>query len=284
MKTYLKSLAKKSISLIANIVAEEWVAGQLQLTPVLAEFPKSGGSIIFTVLNFIVANYGELCVPSPHIYSCTNYGVDLDRARSQLALASALYARNHCPIGVIKTHSLFRNEFRYAICLYREPMAVMRSYYRYLQSKGTNYYKDLAELLCCQERGIPAWISFYNSYINAPKACHLYFCQFELFASSPILFFDSILKVVYGVTLKEESHSLIASMSNIEYGKHYEDLVIQADPRKSSKIRFIGSSSFIPGSSAQIPIELQKECEKIFAMLRTSLDDSLNASTFTKAQ
>lgn len=276
MKTYLKLLANKSISLIANIVADEWNAGQLQLTPVLAEFPKSGGSIVFTVLNFIVDNSDELCSPSPHIYSCTNYGVDLDRATSPVALASALYARNHCPLGVIKTHSLFRKEFRYAICLYREPMAAMRSYYRYLQRGGNNQYKDLSELVSCTQRGIPAWIRFYQSYLNAPQHCHMYFCQFEQFTSSPISFFNNILRTVYGIALKDEACSLITSISSIEHGKCHEDLAIQADPRKSIQSRFIGSDSFIPHGSIQIPINLQSECEKILARLSSSIDELQN--------
>lgn len=276
MKGYLKLIAKKSISLIANIVADQWNAGQLQLTPVLAEFPKSGGSIVFTVLNFIVDNSDELCAPSPHIYSCTSYGVDLDRATSPVALASALYARNHCPLGVVKTHSLFRNEFRYAICLYREPMAVMRSYYRYLQRGGNNQYKDLSELASCPQRGIPAWIQFYQSYLSASQHCHLNFCQFEQFASSPISFFNNILRTVYGIVLKDEACSLIARISSIEHGKLHEDIAIQADPRKSIQSRFIGSDSFIPDVSMQIPIDLQSECEKILVKLASSIDELPN--------
>lgn len=267
MKSLLKKIAKNSVASIAYAIADEWVKGQLQLTPVLAEFPKSGGSIVFTILNFIVAKSSKLCDPVPHIYSCTNYGVDLDRAQTSLALASSLHARVYAPLGVVKTHSRFRNDFRYVICLYREPLAVMRSYYRYLLRGGNSDYRDLSALIECKKLGIESWIDFHESYLAASTNSHIFFCRFEAFTASPAQFFNDILISVYGLELKPEAHAIVERISKIHYGQYYENLVIQHDPRKRYSERFIGSRARIPCQNADIPEALRIRCENVLSAL-----------------
>lgn len=273
LKQKMKTALRRLITASADRVAEEIVSGSLQVNTVLAEFPRSGGSFLFFVLNHVLEHKDQLCIANPHIYSSLRSSLDLDQSTSNLAMASGLMeitTSHGC--RVLKTHAAHQPRFRSIICLYREPMCVMKSYYRYLIANGCNDYQHLNQLITCSQRGLPSWLTFYRSYAAAPKDSRIYFLNYADLCSHPVEAIEHALLGVFGLGLSSTGVERVRTISAVSYGQRLEDLVIRHDPRTCQGHRFIRSQAPIghPLEEIQIPLHLSTECEKMMRWLHGS--------------
>ena len=272
MIKYLRAgMVKASSRLLyacASRVAVEIESGHLQLSPVLAEYPKSGGSLLFFVLTHLVRRSNVFCNELPHIYSSTRVNLDIDQSSSPVARASAMAMRPFAPFPPLKTHSVFDKRFRSAICLFREPLGLMRSYFRFLKMHGSNEYSSFPDLLFCHRNGLSAWLSFYETYLEAPPSSLIYFCEYDPMVKSPCLQINKLLRSVYGLMLNDEGGEFVSEDFRLEYGQEFESDVIAADPRRSSAGRFIGSRTPISGDLQDLPAEFKDQCSAMLYRLR----------------
>ncbi len=277
MREFLKQKAKTSlrrlVATCADKIAGEIVSGSLQVNTVLTEFPKSGGSFLCFVLNHLLENRDQLCVPNPHIYSCLRSSLDLDQSTSSLAMVSGLMeinTKHGC--RVLKTHAHHEPRFRSIICLYREPLSVMTSDYRHLMANGCGDYQHLNQLITCKQRGMPAWLDFYRSYAAAPKDSRIYFLNYAELCSHPVQAIEHALLGVFGLALNGAGKERVSMISGISYGQDLEDIVISHDPRMCFEHRFIRSQASIGHSLAEvrIPTDLSIQCETMMDWLNGS--------------
>jgi len=267
-RSSIKRNALRILLGVANTAAMEVESGYFQLCPVLAEYPKSGGSLLFFLLTHLIRNREKYCNEMPHIYPTKGVNVDLDQSTSSVARAAALFFAPSSPFPPVKTHSVFDPRYRSVVCLFRDPLSVMKSYFRYQKTRGDNQYKTLIELIYCQKRGISAWLDFYDSYLNASLGSLIYFCDFSSIISSPVPRLDDILQCVYGLKLNSTGVEFIQQAIQIQYGQELENRVLLADPRRTDMYRFIGSSASIPDDIDSLPPPLQEKCVPVLLKLR----------------
>lgn len=265
---YLRRLLGLFGNQVGQKVAFEIESGFFQLTPVLAEYPKSGGSLLFFVIDHLIRRAEEFCDEVPHIYAAQRYGIDIDQCTTHIACASAMIMSRYAPLSPVKTHSLFDPRFRSVICLFRDPMAVMRSYFRHFKMHGSNEYDNLSELIFCRENGLSAWIRFYESYLNSTLNSLVFFCDYAKLTDSPASQVDILLQSVYGLSLNEKGMQQVGRLFNLGYGTQLEDLVLGADPRRIYGGRFIRSRLPIKGDFDSLPAHFLDQCTSIQNRLR----------------
>jgi len=271
IKRLRAGIAKASSGLLyacASRVAFEIESGHLQLSPVLAEYPKSGGSLLFFVLTQLVRRSNIYCEELPHIYSSKRFNLDIDQSSSPIARASVMAMRPHAPFSPLKTHSSFDQRYRSVICLFREPLGLMKSYFRFLKMHGFDEYPSFADLLFCRRNGLPGWLSFHESYLEAPLDRLIYFCEYHPLIMDPCLQLNRLLRGVYGLMLNESGERFVNDAFRFDYGRDLENDVCAADPRRCSAHRFIGSRWPIPGDLEVLPAELEEQCIGMLNRLR----------------
>lgn len=275
----MRNLASSFILGLANRVSREIESGYYQIAPVLAEYPKSGGSYLFFTLTHLIRNHKVYCDPVPHIYPSKRFSVDLDQATSSIARVSALRLIPSSPFPPLKTHTTYDSRYRSVLCLYRDPLSLMRSYYRFLTNRRLSSFSCLKELLYCNEYGIPAWLAFYKSYLDADLGSLIYFCDYTNLVNSYEAVIDDILRCIYGFSLNSEGVLFIRKTSTIDYGKKLEDRLSLSDPRRNELQRFIGSKTQVPGDMECLPDELHEKCQYMLARLRNQSYDLASRSS-----
>ncbi|MCP9884156.1 sulfotransferase domain-containing protein [Synechococcus sp. ATX 2A4] len=277
LKQKLKTAARMMINAGAERIAEEIISGSVQVNTVLAEFPRSGGSFLFFVLNHLLENRDQLCVANPHIYASLRSSLDLDQSTSSLAKASGLMkidSNNGC--RVLKTHARHKTQFRSIICLYREPLCVMKSYYRFLIASGCSDYQNLNQLITCRHHGLPAWLDFYRSYAAAPQGSRIYFLNYADLCANPVQDIEDVLLGVFGLGLNQAGRECVGRISSVSYGQRLEEIVISHDPRMSCERRLIRSQSPLGQTSDELemPADLSIQCEEMMGWLNGSSADT----------
>jgi len=140
----------------------------------IVEFPRSG----ITWLTTLLANAALIESGREEIASFFNAGVYVPDIHISRDLGDAYFDRP--PVRMIKSHSKWNSGYGFVIYLARNPLSVMKSYYRYLHQNGRNPHHDF-EIFCRSEIfGIPEWKRHVQSWLaGAPVANRLYLVRYE---------------------------------------------------------------------------------------------------------
>lgn len=125
----------------------------------LVEFPKSG----VTWLSSLLANAALHASGRPEVATFASLGLYIPDIHHCRDIAAPAYT--HPPVRFIKSHASYAYRYRYMIYLARHPLAVMKSYYKFLHQLGAP--TGSFESFCRSEvHGIPAWRHHVSSWLS----------------------------------------------------------------------------------------------------------------------
>ncbi len=206
---------------------------------ILAEFPKSGGTYLHSILNTLLSkqykdvNYSNI--------STFSNGMDLDMV-SPLNYKSVIdnYTRRQI---LIKTHKKWNSGFQKIICLYREPVAVFKSFYNMKRSYG--YKPSSFSEFIRGERGVKFYTNFYESYLNTPQYVRIMFVNYDEVIKSSQLISD-ILYFTFGILIDKEEINYVQKNNNFNKALDSEIRYEKYDLRRidNRSIKFVGNKKF----------------------------------------
>lgn len=131
----------------------------------LVEFPKSGITWLSCLLaNMALSASGRKEIAS--FYGISQFVPDIHKTRY---IADPVF--NVPPVRFIKTHHSYSSDYIFIIYLTRNPLSVMKSYYRYTSEHGKQW-KDFDSFVRDKHYGIRAWKRHVSSWISPKELIH----------------------------------------------------------------------------------------------------------------
>lgn len=191
----------------------------------IVEFPKSGVTWLSTILsNAALLQSGR---PEAATFGNAHYYVpDIHLSRY---VGTPIY--NHPPCRLIKSHSEWNPNYNFSIYLARNPLAVMKSYFRFLNEHNGKQHYDFHSFCTNRKYGIPAWKRHINSWLTGPVVANrLHLLRYEDLQANPV---GEILAISrnFGWSLEEEKVKEAVDRSSIQLMKESEEVYRERNPR-----------------------------------------------------
>jgi hypothetical protein len=189
----------------------------------ISSFPKSG----VTWFSFIIANI--MLIESDIRVKATYYNI------GQLIPSIGLFRNkinksvwsNKIDIRFIKTHEIFNEKFFHSICLVRNPVSVMSSYYRYAVDRNI-FSGTMEEFIKHDNLGVKAWNTHISSWLIAPLRYRKQFIKFEDLRTNTFNTISDLFNNL-GIIISDESIVEAIKRSDISEMKKSETLYSAKD-------------------------------------------------------
>ncbi|QNJ04974.1 hypothetical protein SynMEDNS5_00213 [Synechococcus sp. MEDNS5] len=169
------------------------------------------------------------------------------------SLLSFFYANK----PIIKTHKCFMTSFKNVICLYRNPLSAISSYYDQLLSQGrVSSSISFSYFFFESPFGLKLYEKFYRSYLNTPRNSKIIFICYEQILLDLYSIVSDLALIFYAEKLPTiVLESLCARHSKQSYYK-IQDIYYRYDCRPSFNSSF--TSSHVPFVSSERQPSYQK--------------------------
>lgn len=206
----------------------------------IAEYPKCGGSMLIA----IIANILLEAEPRKHFSIYSNYAYSYDLNDYSHTINNSDWSR--LPL-LAKTHLPYNPCLKRVICLYRNPLKAIKSYYMMLKTYNKVVGPDI-DSFALSSLGIDKYIAFYKSYLKAPQSTRTAFISYEDIVNQDAHRLQIALKYLAGLRYERsailkvlDNHSLERAMAD---EKEYNAIDLR---RVSTDIKFVGNRD--PGLS-----------------------------------
>jgi len=198
----------------------------------VVEFPKSGVTWLSTILsNAALLQSGR---PETATFGNAHYYVpDIHLSRR---IGTPIYQRPPCRL--IKSHSTWNPNYNFVIYLVRNPLAVMKSYFRFLNEHDGKRHHDFHRFCMDSRLGIPAWRRHINSWLTGPVVGNrLHLVRYEDLQKNPVTEIMAISQNL-GWSLDESKVTEAVDLSSIGLMKESENFYRRRNPRYT--MHFVG--------------------------------------------
>lgn len=249
----------KIVSKLRGIMAARTTAADPRYTDVyIVEFPKSG----VTWLSTILANAALQQSGRPEIATFGNAHWFVPDIHLSRWVGSPTF---DCPpCRLIKSHSIWNPNYNFVIYLVRHPLAVMRSYFRFLNEHDGTRYRDFHEFCTNRRMGIPAWKRHINSWLTGPVVGNrLHLVRYEDLQKDAV---DEVMEISrnLGWCLDQSRVAEAVKLSSIESMKASEELYRRRNPRYT--MHFVGGKCEINLESRTVDY-IDKACASELRLL-----------------
>ena len=215
---------------------------------IVAEFPRSGGSWLCSVLASAINSISVKQVFT-HPISMHEYVIELDKLRGISDIKDALF---HSPphSTIVKTHHPYSSHFQRVVCLHRDPVQSLKSHYSMLANSGLINPKSFSPLQFVESKwfGCDAYNYFYKSYlIRSTLGSRIMFIDYDQLLANPLKILSSILSCLTTSCLPHDQLSTLIESSSLDKYKSLEYAYLEYDLRfylrGGSHFRNIGFTS-----------------------------------------
>lgn len=227
----------------------------------IAEYPKCGGSMLVAILANILNsdNYSDF------------YSIDSNYAHSQeiLTYYDSRNFESYLPnVNLAKTHLPFSFKFKTIICLYRNPLDAIKSYYIMLRSYGR--LKDMTlDEFALSPLGIDKYIKFYESYLKAPQSTKIVFISYEDIVSGKLFSLYVALKYLCGRSYQLSLIESVVRDHSLNSAKKHEAEYSTFDLRRySSSIQFVDNKNTNIAYSRAVKNIILKNISEVLPMIK----------------
>lgn len=201
----------------------------------IVEFPKSGVTWLSTILsNSALLQSGR---PETATFGNAHYYVpDIHLSRH---IGTPIYDRPPCRL--IKSHSTWNPKYNFVIYLVRHPLAVMKSYFRFLNEYNGKVHHDFHRFCTNKRLGVAAWKKHVNSWLTGSVVANrLHLVRYEDLKTDPVAEIMAISQN-FGWCLDESKVTEAINLSSMELMKESESFYRRRDPRYT--MQFVGGKS-----------------------------------------
>lgn len=210
---------------------------------ILAEYPKCGGTYLHSLINQILLNtFSEKKVTYVNNHIATlNISPDLD----MLPRNNLCEPINHFSFQplLLKTHQNYNKQMTYVICLYRDPLESLVSYYNMLSSYHS--MSQSFEKFVKGRYGIERYCNFYSSYLRSSQSNRMLFINYHnTFGPQAVDTLRDLFKLFYAVEVSDEVLSKSLSQCSKDNYKKIEQTYQKYDYRRHTfkNINFISNT------------------------------------------
>jgi hypothetical protein len=190
----------------------------------LVEFPKSG----ITWLSSILANVALIESGRPERAGFVSARMHIPDIHFSRDIGDVCYSRP--PNRMIKSHSEYNPLYNFVVYLAREPLAVMKSYYVFLEEQGHSL-GSLEEFCFSNPLGLTAWKRHIDSWLNGPQTGRpLHLLRHEDLRVSPVREVQKISEH-FSWNLSQESITEAVHLSDLSVMKAQEEFHRTLNPR-----------------------------------------------------
>lgn len=146
----------------------------------LVEFPKSGVTWLSTLIgNIALIESGRSEIATFATSSLYVPDIHVSRDIGELPYHSP-------PCRFLKSHATYNTDYHFVIYLARHPLAVMKSYYTFLNSFGTQELSSFDDFVESKDHGIASWRNHVRSWLLAKHgATRLFVLRYEDLLQDP---------------------------------------------------------------------------------------------------
>ena len=224
----------------------------------VVEFPKSG----VTWLSSILANVALISSGRREIASFTAAHLFIPDIHVSRHVGTALY--DTPPMRMIKSHAEFNPNYNFVIYLARNPLDVMKSYFRFIKETSGPEFASFDEFCHSEKVGIPAWKRHVASWFEGKVICQrVHLCRYEDLIANAVQEIELISRN-YGWNIEKSAIEMAVTRSSVETMKESERLYKSRNPRYTM--------TFIRGENDCVVEErtksyIDRECEKELKLL-----------------
>lgn len=240
------SLLKENLRALLKVFRERHHRKTLARNPrysdfYLVEFPKSG----ITWLSSILANTALIESGRPERAGFVSARIHIPDIHFSRDIGDVCYSRP--PNRLIKSHSEYNPLYNFVIYLVREPLAVMKSYYVFLEEQG-NDLGDFEDFCFTDPRGLVSWRRHVNSWLGGPQTGRpLHLIRHEDLRESPAQEIQKISEH-FSWNFSAESISEAIRLSELSVMKEQEEFHRKLNPRH--RITFVQNQRSLEISAA----------------------------------
>lgn len=224
----------------------------------IVEFPKSG----ITWLSSLLANVALISSGRRELASFTAAHLFVPDIHVTRHIGPMVY--DVPPVRMIKSHAEFNPNYNFVVYLSRNPLDVMKSYFRFSKENSGRGFSSFDEFCRSRELGIPAWKRHVTSWFEGGViAQRVHLCRYEDLIRDAVEEIDLIGKN-FGWNIERGAIELAISRSRVEKMKESEELYKSRNPRYN--MTFIrGKNDFEIEDKTRSYID--RECENELRLL-----------------
>lgn len=220
----------------------------------IVEFPKSGITWISTILaNMALISSGRKEIASfPAIQL---YVPDIHVTRDVGGVAYDVP-----PVRLIKSHAEFNPNYVSVIYLARNPLDVMKSYFRFNKESSGMKFSSFDEFCRSETMGVPAWKRHVRSWFEGKVIVQrVHLCRYEDLINNPVAEIADISRN-FGWNIDAQTIALAVSRSSVDVMKESERFYKSRNPRYTmSFVRGEGGFSVEDKTISYIKDECEEE-------------------------
>lgn len=190
----------------------------------IVEYPKSG----ITWLSFLISNALLLASKSKMRTTFFNVQMLIPDVHLVRTIPKHTFWGPQFP-KFIKSHSEYTSRYKNVIYIVRDPLSVMKSYYRYNINLGI-WKGDFEEFVLKSPYGLKNWMSHLESWLkNSNNGFRLHLVKYEDLVDSPLNTLSDLLTNL-GIVLDEKILKQSISYSSVSEMRQSEDLFRRYNP------------------------------------------------------
>lgn len=191
----------------------------------IVEYPKSG----ITWLSNIIANLSLLESNRMEIANFCSGLLYIPDIHISRFIGPMPY--NSPPVRFIKSHDSYNPYYNFVIYLARHPLHVMKSYYRHISQRNTNYHVSFMDFIKDKKYGITKWKNHINNWLTGSHTSQrIYLIKYEDLLKNTYLSISELFDN-YGWCYNEDNIIKAIKLSSIENMKKSETLFKLKNPR-----------------------------------------------------
>lgn len=218
----------------------------------IVEFPKSG----ITWLSSILANMALISSDRKEVASFTAAHLFVPDIHITRDIGPMVY--DVPPVRMIKSHAEFNPNYVFVIYLVRNPLDVMKSYFRFNRENSGVRFSSFDDFCRSEKMGVPAWKRHVRSWFEGEViAQRVHLCRYEDLINDAVSEVADISKN-FGWNIDKRVIELAVSRSSVDEMKESERVY------KSRNLRY--TMSFVRGKGDFVIEEktisyIKNECE-----------------------
>lgn len=224
----------------------------------IVEFPKSGITWLSFIISNIIVLENNLKI-NINFMNITDFVPDIHVSRN---ISSTPFRKPG--YRIIKSHDKFNPMYKKIIYLWRDPVEVMKSYYRMMVGRR-HFSGTFLEFVKTDRYGVHRWIEHVQSWLYYSRISQrMYFMDYAKLkldtATEIVKMLDSI-----GWAVDEDIVQKSVSLSSMKNMKGIESKWIQGDLRQFKNLivesdhKFVGNSDKIPEDGLEQALEIIKQ-------------------------